>query len=155
MVRTLVMAVVLATITTNARASPDRPNAIYAEALGKGGAWGIGYDYQLTHRFAVGAVASFSPLDGQKLYSFAPYVAAYLLGHGHHHWFVAGGPQLEYLVTPSPVPEWKGMTSTGIGAEISTGYEYRDHFLFRLYGELELGKNGYAPWAGMSIGWTF
>jgi len=154
--RAIVVSIALAFVGV-ARANPeaDRPNAIYAEALGKGGAWGVGYDYQLTHRFALGAVVSFAPLDGQRLYTFAPYFAAYVLGGGHHHWFADAGPLLEYLQTPSPVPEWKGMSSYGIGGQLSTGYEYRDHFLFRIYGEVIDGHNGVKPWAGISIGWTF
>ncbi len=138
-----------------AHASPERPNALYAELLGKGGAWGIGYDHELSGRFAVGAVASFSPLDGQRLYTLSPYLGMTLVGRGHHHWFVDAGPQVERLVTPSPVPEWKGMTSTDFGAEMSSGYEYRDHFLFRIYGEAIAGARGVEPWVGISIGWTW
>lgn len=135
---------------------PERRHAAFVELLGKGGAWGLGYDFQLSQRFDVGAVASFAPLDGQRLYTLSPYLGVTLAGSaGHHHWFAEAGPQLERLVTPSPVPEWKGMTSTDVGAEVSSGYEYRDHFLFRIYGEAIAGARGVAPWAGISLGWTW
>lgn len=132
-----------------------RPNAVYAELFGKGGAWGLGYERHLTNRIAVGAVVSYAPLDGQRKLVASPYVEAALVGTGHHRWFADVGPQVIYLQTPSPVPEWTGTSSTGIGAQVATGYEYRDHVLVRAYGEAVVGKGGLAPWLGLSIGWTW
>lgn len=133
---------------------PTHRHALYVEALGKGGVYGIGYDLQLRGWLGVGAVASVVPLDGQRVYSLTPYVSVYPVGRGRHRWFVDAGAQLNRLVTPSPVPEWDGESETGIGGEISTGYEYRGPMFVRAYGMGVVGKNGVAPWFGLSIGFT-
>jgi hypothetical protein len=61
--------------------SPARAerHALYAEAFGRGGLWGLGYDYQIHPRFAVGGVVSYTPLPGLHLTSLSPYVGARLL----------------------------------------------------------------------------
>lgn len=127
--------------------------AIYFEMLGKGGLWGVGADYNVTERVRVGAVASMSRLDNETLSSVTPYVAASIIRHGHHAWYVDGGPHIAHLSTPSPVPEWHGMSSTGIGFDVSTGYEYRNRVVIRAYAMGCVGDGGVAPWLGMSIGW--
>ncbi len=131
-----------------------RPNAIYIEALGKGGVWGLGYERHLATWLGVGGVASFTMLDGQRMYSLTPYVLVYPARSGAHGLFVDGGANLIRIDTPSPVPEWDGMTESGIGAEMSAGYEYRGTLLLRLYVQAVAGKGGVAPWGGASIGWT-
>jgi hypothetical protein len=145
---------------TMARAGDlQRPNEIYLEAFGKGGVWGLGFERALSARFRIGGVVSYTVLDGaQRLFTFAPYVSMRLLGRGHHRWFADVGPELAYLQTPSPVMEWSGTSSTGLGGEVSSGYEYRDHFLFRIYGEIVGGMQAnhhLEPWLGTSVGWTF
>ncbi|NVB76920.1 MAG: hypothetical protein HOV81_00865 [Kofleriaceae bacterium] len=132
----------------------DRPNAIYVEALGKGGVWGVGYERHLAKWLGLGGVASFTMLDGQRMYSLTPYVLVYPLRSGSHGMFVDGGANLIRIDTPSPVPEWDGMSESGIGAELSAGYEYRGKLLFRFYVQAVAGKSGVAPWGGASIGWT-
>ncbi len=127
--------------------------AIYFEMLGRGGLWGIGADYQLTDRLRVGAVASMTELDHETLTSVTPYVAVSIVRHGHHAWYVDAGPHLAHLSTPSPVPEWHGMSSTGIGLDVSTGYEYRDHVVVRAFAMAAAGSGGVLPWLGVSIGW--
>ena len=136
------------------RASAERPNALYVELLGKGGLWGLGYDRELTPRLGIGVAASFYILDGEQLTSISPYVAVRLLGGPHHAWFAHGGPQLVHEHIRSPVPEWDGTSSTGIGAEMSSGYEYRDHVLFRAFAMITVGRGRPAPGAGVSLGWT-
>jgi hypothetical protein len=132
-----------------------RPHALYLEVLGKGGLWGLGYDYTLHPRVAVGATASFYVLDAEQVFSLSPYLQAYLLGVSRHHrWFVQVGPQLAHLYTPSPVPEWPGTSATGIGGVLCSGYEYRARILVRVYAMGTVGKGGYAPWMGISLGWT-
>lgn len=133
---------------------PDRPHTIYVELLGKGGLWGFGYDYELAPRLRAGAVASLSLLDGEMLTSITPYAAVSVVQRGHHAWYVDTGANIEHLSAPSPVPEWKGTSSTGIGLELSTGYEYRDHLVFRVFGMATLGRGGIAPWLGASVGWA-
>lgn len=131
-----------------------RSNAIYLEALGKGGIWGIGYERRLSRRLGLGAVGSFTMLSHERVYSVTPYVLVYPVRGKHHGWFADVGATFVRIATPSPVPEWSGSATNGIGGEISSGYEYRNHFLFRLYGQLVGGKSGLAPWGGVSIGWT-
>ena len=59
------------------------------------------------------------------------------------------------VATRSPVPEWDGDRTTGVGAELSSGWEYRRGVLVRVYGMVAAGKGGAAPWLGSSIGWAF
>jgi hypothetical protein len=133
---------------------PKDAHAAYVELLGKGGLWGVGYDFQFHTRVAIGATASFYILNGEEVYSFSPYLTAYVLGTGHHRWFVQGGPQLAYVYTPSPVPEWDGTSASGIGGELSSGYEFRSSVLVRVFAMGTAGQGGYAPWFGVSLGWT-
>lgn len=144
------------TLTTETAPAPERTHrhAIYGELLGKGGAYGVGYDLQLRPWLGTGAVVSFSPNGGQRMYSVTPYVSIYPVGRGRHRWFVDAGPQLVHLVTPSPVPEWDGTSETGIAGELSSGYEYRGPVFVRAFGMLVGGKNGVAPWGGVSVGFT-
>ncbi len=147
-----------ATAPTQANATTaalgQKRQAIYAELLGKGGLWGVGYDYQFHRRLAIGATASFYVTDGERILTFSPYLVGYLLGTGRHRWFLQGGPQLTYVYTPSPVPEWPGASVTGVGAELCSGYEYRRGVIVRVFGMGTVGKNGIAPWMGVSLGWT-
>jgi len=138
----------------DATSPPSRRHAIFVEALGHGGLWGLGYDYQLTRRLSIGGVASFYVLNGERVTSVSPYVGAYPLGTGHNRLFVQLGPQLVRLSTPSPVPEWNGASSTGVGAELTCGWEYRDHVLVRLFGMATASRRGVQPWLGASFGWS-
>lgn len=138
-----------------ASSGPVRRNALYVELLGKGGTWGLGYSHQFHRRFAVGAVGSYSVLDGQRMLTLSPSVTAYPLGVHRHRLFVDLGPQLVHLSTPSPVPEWMGTSETGLGAQLSTGYEYRGPVFARLFVMGVAGKSGVAPWLGMDLGWAF
>src|SRR5687767_5867760 len=112
-----------------APASGRRRHAVYVEVLGKGGLWGAGWDAAITSRLGAGVAASFYVVDRTQVASLSPYLAAYLLGTGRHRWFVHAGPQLVKVTVSSPVPEWQGTSASGIGAELSTGYEYRDRIL--------------------------
>jgi hypothetical protein len=143
--------IALAIACGSARAEPR--HAIYGELFGKGGLWGAGYDVQLAPRFAIGAVASYYVLGGDHYLTLAPYVAAYPLLRGHHRWFVHAGPQIVRRATPSPVPEWDGMTTTAVSGELSSGYEYRSRVLVRVYGMASVGDR-FAPWLGVSFGWS-
>lgn len=126
---------------------------MFAELFGKGGLWGLGYEVRLSPRFSVGGVGSYYVLGGDHYATASPYLAVYPLGDGRHRWFVHLGPQVVYRKTPSPVPEWDGMSETGFGAETSTGYEYRNHVLVRVYGMAAVGDR-FVPWIGASFGWT-
>lgn len=134
---------------------PPARHAVFVELLGKGGLWGLGYSFQLASRLALGGVASFTTLDGHRIWSASPFVTLYPLGTRRQRLFVELGPQLIHVSTPSPVPEWMGTSSTGIGAQLSTGYEYRGPLLVRVFAMGVAGKGGLAPWLGADVGWSF
>jgi len=136
-------------------AAPTKRHALYVELLGKGGTWGLGYSHQVHERFAIGAVGSFSVIDAQRMLTLSPSVTAYPVGVRRHRLFVDVGPQLVYLQTPSPVPEWMGTSEFGVGGQMSTGYEYRGAVFSRVFVMGVLGKSGVAPWLGMDLGWAF
>ena len=151
----LVATVVLGVLASALPASAERTNGIYAEVLGKGGLWGLGFDHRVHHRLTVGAVGSGYSLEGQRYISLSPYLGTYLLRSGRNAWFADAGAQFVYAWAPSPVPEWSGMSSTGVGAILSSGYELRGRFLYRAFVHGAIGKGGVAPWLGMSFGWAF
>jgi len=139
------------------KAAPEtKRNALYVELLGKGGTWGLGFSHQLHRRFAIGAVGSYSVLDGQRMLTLSPSITAYPFGVRRHRLFVDVGPQLVYLQTPSPVPEWMGTSEVGAGGQLSTGYEHRGEMIFlRAFVMGVAGKSGVAPWLGVDLGWAF
>jgi hypothetical protein len=154
-VRALLLAIACALVAREAAAGADR-HAVYGELLGKGGLYGLGYEMTLAPpRLAVGAALSFFGQDGQSVTSVSPYLAWYPVRGERHGWFVHGGPQVVRVTTRSPVMEWDGERSTGLGLELSSGYEYRRGALFRIHGMAAAGKGGIAPWLGASFGWSF
>jgi hypothetical protein len=150
MVRALLFAIVLGAA---APATAEPSHVVYLDVLGKGGMWGLGYEWQATPRFALGGVASFYVLDGDRFATASPYVAAFPIVAGRHRWFVHAGPQLVHRTTPSPGPEWPGMSTTGFAAELSSGYEYHSTIDLRVYAMGSVGEH-VVPWLGASIGWT-
>jgi hypothetical protein len=130
---------------------PSHPHTIYVELLGKAGLWGLGYDAQIRPKLAVGATASFLAHDDERQVIVSPYVALYPIGT-RHRWFVEAGPQVVHLRQMSPVPEWPGQRETGLGAELGSGYEFRGRVVFRAYAMGTVGKQGIAPWLGVSMG---
>jgi hypothetical protein len=143
-------------LRTNGASADERVkrHAIYVEALGKGGLWGVGYDHQVTPRLGWGVAASFFIVDTERVTSVSPYLVVNVLGNQRHHWFVHLGPQVVHVAIPSPVPEWDGTSRTGVGGEISTGWEYRNGVVLRLFVMAAGGKGGVSPWLGASLGWT-
>jgi hypothetical protein len=139
---------------TGASSAESRRHVVFAELLGKGGLGGLGYSYELVPRVDVGAIGSYTVLDGQHIASLTPYVSFAPAGSAHHRWFVDFGAQLVHVATPSPVPEWSGMSSTGIATEVSSGYEYRSRLVFRVFGMCSIGRGGAVPWFGVDVGWA-
>lgn len=128
-------------------------DVVYAEALGKAGPYGLGYEHSIEKRISIGAAASFISLEGQQLYTFAPYIHGTLVGTHHHRMFTELGGVLAHSRVPSPVNDWDGMTDTGGGGFLSLGYEYaRGHFLVRASGAVVAGEGGLAPMIGLAFG---
>lgn len=136
------------------RTAPEAaPHAIYLELGGHAGRWGAGYDWKFHPRFAVGGAASYDVFDGDRIATVVPYVAAYPLVRGHSSAFVQLGASLQRRTTPSPVPEWDGLTTNELGAQLCAGYEYRNHVLIRAYA-MARQSDHVLPWFGASFGWT-
>jgi hypothetical protein len=152
MVVAMTCGVAAADPSVTSSSEPSR-HLISLELFGKGGLWGLGYEWR-SGRFAVGSVESFYMLGGDRFTTISPYAAAYPLSGEHHRWFVHLGPQLIHRATPSPVPEWQGTSATSYDAELSTGYEYqRQALVVRGYAMGSLGGH-FVPWLGTSVGWA-
>lgn len=137
-----------------AGADPGDRGIVYTELLGKGGLWGLGYDYPLARRLDAGAVASYVVIDGQHIWTLAPYARLAIAGGDRNRFYVDFGPQLVRVSTPSPVPEWMGTSSTGVGTQLSAGYEHRSRAVLRVFVMGTIGRGGAAPWLGVDLGWA-
>ena len=133
----------------------ERANSVYLEAFGKGGLWGLGYDRRLHPRVALGVVGSGYAFEGERYLSLSPYLGLYILRHGRSSWFADLGAQVAHAWSESPVPEWDGQSSSGIGGMMSTGYEFRGRLLVRVFVHGVFGKGGALPWVGADVGWAF
>ncbi len=147
--------VALLIVALAAPVSADPEQIVYVEMLGKGGLWGAGYEVQPRSWLAFGGVGSYYELGGDRYATLSPYAAVYPLRRGHHGWYVQLGPQLVHRSTPSPVPEWSGMSTTAFDVELSTGYEHRSTrgVVARVGAMIEVGER-VAPWLGASLGWA-
>ena len=138
------------------RATPEKPasrHLIYVELLGKGGPYGVGYEYTLMPWLAFGAAASYAVLGDQRITTAAPYVHSTLLGKGHHRMFGELGAIVARSHIPSPVDDWTGMTNTGTAGFASLGYEHtRKHLVLRASSSVVAGDGGIGPMVGLSIG---
>jgi hypothetical protein len=133
--------------------APASRHLIYVELLGKGGAYGVGYEYTLMPWLAFGGAASFAVVTDQQIATVAPYIHATLRRHNQHALFTELGAILAHSRIPSPVSDWKGMSNTGSGGFLSLGYEHASkHFVVRASGSVVAGAGGLGPMVGISIG---
>lgn len=136
-----------------ARAGTAHADVVYVEALGKAGAYGVGYEHVMAGRLSLGIAASFVSISGQQVYTAAPYLHATLLGENRHALFGELGAILAHSRIPSPVDGWDGMSDTGGGGFLSAGYEYRrGHVFLRAAGAIVVGEGGAAPMIGLALG---
>lgn len=139
-----------------AKVTPDRPfgrHLIYGELLGKGGLYGIGYEYAMTSHLSVGGAASFSVIRDQQVTTVSPYLHATLLRGERNALFTEVGAILAHTHVPSPVPGWDGMSDTGSGGFLSLGWERGTrHLVIRASAGVVVGEGGLGPMAGFSIG---
>ena len=158
--RFVIGACVLALIrATTAQAEPEPGShepgrhLIYVEAFGKGGPWGLGWEGALTPRIAIGAVASAAVIRDQQLYTIAPYLHFTVARRGANAFFGELGTVVTRSVVPSPVPEWDGMTDTGIGVVSTAGWERNmGRLALRASIAVVAGEGGVTPWGGISLG---
>ena len=138
-------------IATPARADDVR-HVIYAEAFGKAGVYGLGYELELDRGLGAGAAASFVQVDGERVTTIAPYLHLAPLRTGCHALVVELGPVWTRIAVPSPVPEWNGLASQRTGGELTAGWERRGRLLVRVTGTVVIGFGGVVPWLGAAIG---
>lgn len=135
-------------------AQPSRAaHLIYVEALGKAGAYGLGYEYAITPRLAIGTVWSYASLRDHQLYTVASYVHVRALARGRHALFGELGAAFVLSHVPSPVPEWDGMSDSGLGGQATLGWEWRpEPIVVRTYLGGAVGEGGVAPFGGLLLG---
>lgn len=134
----------------------ERPGAIVLELFGKGGLYSVGYDYAIRRWVGAGGAFSYLRLDGQELISLHPYVNLYPVAGAHSALLLQVGAQIAHAFIPADRElGWAGASATDLSAQLSVGYEYRARLLLRVLFTSTIGKNGYSPWGGLSLGWTF
>lgn len=136
-------------------AGPTAPgrHLVYAELLGKAGVYGVGYEYTLSPRLAVGAAASYASVRDQQVATLSPYLHVSIVRGAHHGLYGELGAVVAHSRIPSPVDDWDGMADTGAGGIASLGWERASrHLVLRASGSLVVGGGGAAPWLGLAIG---
>jgi hypothetical protein len=157
--RWLVVAVVLWSATLHAddgitsAADPPSQHLVYAELFGKGGLYGVGYEYAVTPWLGFGGAASYIEMRDQQLFTVSPYLHVTALAGTRHAMFAEVGGILAHSRVPSPVMNWDGVSDTGSGGFVSLGWEYRRrHLVLRTSGAIVAGEGGIAPMLGFAIG---
>ncbi len=133
----------------------SRPNVIYAELMGKGGLYGIGYDRSILPWLGVGAAFSYYSLFGVRAMFICPYLNLYPVAGAKNALLVQAGPEIIYLWDSSSITNWAGDSALGVGGQLSVGYEYRGSFVFRVLFTSFIGAGGYFPWGGLTFGGSF
>lgn len=132
---------------------PFGRHLVYAEFLGKGGLYGVGYEYMMTPRLSVGGAASFAVIRDQQVTTASPYLHATLLAGKRNAIFTEVGAILAHAHLPSPVAGWDGMSDTGSGGFMTLGWERGTrHLVLRASGGVVYGEGGFGPMAGIAIG---
>lgn len=134
-------------------ATAHADDLFYVEALGKAGAYGVGYEHGIARRLSLGVAASYITITDQQVYTVAPYVHVDVVGTTRHMMFSEVGAVLAHSRIPSPVADWDGMSDTGGGGYLSLGYEYqRGHVVVRASGSVVAGEGGLGPMIGLVLG---
>jgi len=140
-------------ITKQATARTLPRHTVYAEAFGKAGPYGLGYELGITPRLALGVAASFAIVRDQQLTTVAPYVHADLIRGKRHSLYADFGLIVVHSRIPSPVPEWDGMSDTGAGGQATLGHEWRPwRLIVRSSLGFAYGEGGFAPFLGFAVG---
>lgn len=145
-------------VSENSSVATQRPNAVYAELLGRGALYSIGYDRSLSENWAVGGGFSyFGATSGGVSFSafILPFYGNYYFSPGPHRGFISAG--VDVVVVSSSINNWGGISATGALGTLGGGYEYRGEggFLFRAAPYVFLGQGGVRLWGGLSFGGTF
>ena len=133
-------------------AAEDRRHVVVAEAFGKLGLYSLGYEIQLHRWVSAGAAGAFWIASGRRVFASSAYLGTGGALAGPHRWFVQLGPELVHEREPA-VGSFDGLSDTGLGGQLTAGYEYRrDRYLIRGHAVLTFGSGGLVPWAGVSVG---
>ena len=128
-------------------------HTVYAEAMGKAGPYGLGYELGITPQLALGVAASHAVVRDQQLSTIAPYIHAEVLRGKRHSLYADFGLIVVHSRVPSPVPGWDGMSETGAGGEATLGWEWRPwRLVLRTSLGVAVGEGGVAPFLGYAIG---
>lgn len=128
-------------------------HTVYAEALGKAGPYGVGYELALVPRYALGLVASYADINGQHVTTGVAYGHALLLAGRRHALYGDLGLAVVRSHLASPVPEWDGLTDHGVGGEAALGWEWCPwRIIVRVSLGVAVGKGGVAPFLGFALG---
>lgn len=136
-----------------ARAEAPSKHLVYVELLGKGGLYGVGYEYAIAPWLGFGGAASFAVIRDEQLFTASPYLHFTVVGGEHHALFSEVGGILAHSRVPSPVMSWDGVSDTGSGGYLALGWEYhRRRVVVRTSGAIVAGEGGVAPMIGVAIG---
>jgi hypothetical protein len=137
----------------HATAEPASKHLVYVELLGKGGLYGLGYEYAIAPWLGFGGAASYAEIRDEQLFTVSPYLHFNVLQGERHALFTEVGAILAHSRVPSPVMNWDGVSDTGSGGYLSLGWEYhRRHLVLRTSGAIVAGEGGVAPMLGFAIG---
>lgn len=158
--RGIVVALVLVSSATGraddqvrASAEPANRHLVYVELLGKGGLYGVGYEYAIAPWLGFGGAASFAQVRGEQTFTVSPYLHLTALTGERHALFGEVGAILAHARVPSPVMGWDGVSDTGGGGFAALGWEYRrHHVVLRTSAAIVAGEGGVAPMLGFAIG---
>jgi hypothetical protein len=140
-------------VTASTTVAQPPHQLVYAEVLGKGGLYGIGYEHVLAPWLALGGAGSWSALRGQHVTTLAPYAHATIVSRGHHALFGELGAIFARSSIATPVPDWDGMVTYGAAGFASVGYEHTSRrIVLRASPGLVVGRGGAQPMIGLAIG---
>jgi hypothetical protein len=136
-----------------ATAEPASKHLVYVELLGKGGLYGLGYEYAIAPWLGFGGAASYSEIRDEQVFTVSPYLHFNVVQGEHHALFGEVGAILAHSRVPSPVMNWDGVSDTGSGGFLSAGWQYqRRHLVLRTSASIVAGEGGVAPMIGFAIG---
>ncbi len=145
--------IVVLVLGVAAPAHADDKHLLYVELLGKGGLYGVGYEYAVAPWLGFGGAASFAVIRDEQLFTASPYLHFTALAGEHHALFGEIGGILAHSRVPSPVMNWDGISDTGSGGYLALGWEYhRRHVVLRTSGAVVAGEGGVGPMIGIAIG---
>ncbi len=159
----LVICGVLLTINPNdVSAQREAKNAIYVSLLGTGLIYSVNYDRMLSDKvgfrlgFSTISVTSTEPGDDDNvsLKTF-PLTLNYLMGSGKHQLELGAGV---VIVSVSGDIDEGAFEGSGVAGTGTFGYRFQPQdggFVFRLVLTPLFGSGGFAPWGGLSLGYSF